>query len=342
MKVLSLFIFILFAVGSNSILSAQTVEAGPDRSICLGDEVQLMASDAMFYEWSPANGLSDVDASNPIANPNVTTTYFLNSVDLNGNPSIDTLTIFVISEITFDVGSNETICFGETISLGDSPELDVQYTWSPDLGISAIDVSNPDVNPSVTTVYSVIAQNGSCSFEDEVTITVNNINVDFDYILFPSCEKLEMQLVNKSDPASYQWNFWDGSSTSEVSPMLEVTPGEEIFVTLRELQSQCNFNKTVEIDLNELDSYINFSAENVLSPNGDGINDYMSIGLDGNLEECMEFVIYNRWGERIFVSTGGNSRWDGYTLAGQRAASGVYFYVVTIKGQVYNGSVQVF
>ncbi len=322
--------------------SSQSVSAGEDRSICLGDNVQLSADDAMNYAWSPSASLSDTTIANPIANPQVTTQYILHYTDLMGNDSQDTLMVFVINSLTISAGDNQTICFGESVVLGESPQLDVQYTWSPTDFLSADNISNPTASPEESTTYTVTAQNGSCSAEDEVMITVENFTIDFEYIIFPSCEAFEIQLINKSDPANYQWNFWTGESSTEVNPTINAQPNEFVFITLRETTSQCSFDITKEINFGEIDDYINFSATNVFSPNGDGINDYMSIGVEGNLENCMEFVIYNRWGERMFVSTGGNSRWDGYTLAGQLAASGTYFYSVIIKGVEHKGTVHLY
>jgi len=328
-------------LGLTITFNGQTVDAGPDRSICITDSVALNAGPAMTYSWSPIAGLSDSNIGNPVAFPQSTTTYTLTATDNDGMASVDEITIFVINSLDINAGPDQNICFGTSVSIGDSPELDVTYTWSPDSAISAINDAMPTVDPEETTTYTVTAENGSCIAEDEVTVFVSNINVDFDYYLFPLCDNFELQLVNQSDPAAYEWNFWDGSSSNEDSPSLMVEPNEDIFVTLRETQSNCNFNKTIDINLTDLEDFIEFSATNVFSPNGDGINDYMDVGITGNLEQCMELIIYNRWGERMFVSTGGNSRWDGYTIAGQLAAPGTYFYTAEVQGIAYKGSVQV-
>jgi len=332
---------IAYFFGLSSIFCSQTVDAGVDRSICLGDSVMLSAGDAIDYSWSPTTGLSDPLSANPMAFPSSTTTYILTATDIDGIESIDEVTIFVITSLEISAGPDQDICFDNSAVIGEIAQLDVTYQWSPDTFISDISESMPSANPQETTVYTLTAQNGSCMAEDDVIVSVTNVNVDFDYYLFPFCENFELQLVNQSDPTIYEWNFWDGSSSNETNPVLMVEPNEEIFVTLRETQSNCNFNKTIDIDLTDIDDYINFSASNVFSPNGDGINDYMDVGINGNLEECMELIIYNRWGERMFIATGGNSRWDGFTLAGQLAAPGTYFYTAQVKGIEYKGSVQI-
>lgn len=44
-----------------------TITAGPDTTICSGDSVQLFASGAISYVWSPASGLNNANIQNPIA-----------------------------------------------------------------------------------------------------------------------------------------------------------------------------------------------------------------------------------------------------------------------------------
>ena len=46
-----------------------------DATICPGSSVQLTASGGATYSWSPSDGLSCVNCSNPVASPGITTTY---------------------------------------------------------------------------------------------------------------------------------------------------------------------------------------------------------------------------------------------------------------------------
>ncbi len=71
---------------------------------------------------------------------------------------------------------------------------------------------------------------------------------------------------------------------------------------------------------------------NVFSPNGDGFNDVLRVRGKG-IEE-MEFIIFNRWGEKVFETTDVNSGWDG-TNNGEAMNLSVFVYVV--KGKYKNG-----
>jgi gliding motility-associated-like protein len=66
---------------------------------------------------------------------------------------------------------------------------------------------------------------------------------------------------------------------------------------------------------------------NAFTPNGDGLNDLFRIppGTDLRLSD---FSIYNRWGERIFMTTDINTGWNG-RIKGIDLSSGVYVYKIT-------------
>jgi len=72
---------------------------------------------------------------------------------------------------------------------------------------------------------------------------------------------------------------------------------------------------------------------NVITPNGDGVNDTWII-------DCIELypentaVILNRWGDEIHRFDGYNNTtrvWDGTNLRGGVVPDGIYYYVLTIK-----------
>lgn len=69
----------------------------PVDSICLGDSLQIVASGAISYNWSPSGSLSASTGDTVWASPEVTTTYYISGTNSLGNVDIDTLTIFVVN-----------------------------------------------------------------------------------------------------------------------------------------------------------------------------------------------------------------------------------------------------
>jgi gliding motility-associated-like protein len=71
------------------------VASGTPTSILQGETVQLSATGATTYTWTPTTNLSCVSCATPIATPNTTTTYIVAGTDPSGCTGVDTVTIFV-------------------------------------------------------------------------------------------------------------------------------------------------------------------------------------------------------------------------------------------------------
>jgi gliding motility-associated-like protein len=68
------------------------------------------------------------------------------------------------------------------------------------------------------------------------------------------------------------------------------------------------------------------------SPNDDGQNDVLYVY--GNCIEDMEFVIFDRWGEKVFSSSDPGFGWDG-TFKGKKMdpAAFAYYLKATVDGE---------
>ncbi len=80
----------------------------------------------------------------------------------------------------------------------------------------------------------------------------------------------------------------------------------------------------------------NDDVPNVFTPNGDGKNDQYSI-VEKFAIFCdteFSFLIFDRWGKKVFESTDPAFRWDG-----DEKADGTYFYVLKSKAQQKTGSI---
>jgi gliding motility-associated-like protein len=71
---------------------------------------------------------------------------------------------------------------------------------------------------------------------------------------------------------------------------------------------------------------------NIFSPNNDGNNDILYVRSEGIKE--LEFVIYDRWGEKIFETNDATQGWDG-TYKGKELSTAVFSYYV--KATSYGG-----
>lgn len=68
---------------------------------------------------------------------------------------------------------------------------------------------------------------------------------------------------------------------------------------------------------------------NIITPDGDGVNDVFRISTTGFSE--LTCTIYNRWGEVVYRFYGINGTWDGHTHAGIKVDPGVYFVFLEVS-----------
>ncbi len=132
------------------------VSAGADMSICPGTQAQLNVTSATgTISWSPGSSLSDSTITNPIATPNVNTTYVVTVVS---GPCVDTDTVNVIVD-----GSNPNCGFIPSYNAF-SPDGDgVNDTWIIDAALL-----HPD---NTVTVFNRWGDK-LVSFEDYNNVTV--------------------------------------------------------------------------------------------------------------------------------------------------------------------------
>ncbi|MBR1774998.1 MAG: gliding motility-associated C-terminal domain-containing protein [Bacteroidales bacterium] len=94
-------------------------------------------------------------------------------------------------------------------------------------------------------------------------------------------------------------------------------------------QKGCNKMDTVLIEVEVVNcDKPNIFIPNAFSPNNDGKNDILYVS--GDYIESMDWIIYDRWGEKVFHSTDITQGWDG-KYKNNDCQAGVYYYKLEIK-----------
>jgi gliding motility-associated-like protein len=78
-----------------------------------------------------------------------------------------------------------------------------------------------------------------------------------------------------------------------------------------------------------INSTFKLSIPNVLTPNGDNVNDGFYVTAEGLSD--FNIQILNRWGNLVFESDDLNEVWDGRNLSQNECSEGVYFYIIEAK-----------
>ena len=74
------------------------------------------------------------------------------------------------------------------------------------------------------------------------------------------------------------------------------------------------------------DACPSFLLPNVFTPNGDGKNDVFAPLKCPRFVESITFVVYNRWGAKLYETTGPTLSWDGRSSDGTELPTGLYYY----------------
>ncbi|MBX7181518.1 MAG: PKD domain-containing protein, partial [Bacteroidia bacterium] len=205
------------------------VLAGQNQTACPGNSVNLSASGATSYSWSPSTGLSNSTIANPVATPSVTTTYVVTGTDGSGCTGTDTVVV-TIGTITVSAGLDQTVCNGSCVTLNASGAT--TYSWSPAAGLTGANTATPNACPVVTTTYVVTGSSNGCTDTDTVTVFVTtppNVTAGNDTTICPGGTA---QLFATGGLA-YSWSPTNGlSNPSSSNPTANPTTTTTYTVTV--------------------------------------------------------------------------------------------------------------
>lgn len=316
------------SISVDVIPSPVIIASASPSSICEGSSSALSATGATSYTWSPASTLSNSSGATTSATPLSTGIYTVTGS--NGTfPDIciatQTVEIVVTPTVNLVIPAVNPICFGETTQVQASGAN--SYTWSPSTGLSSPNQAISNAKPSVTTVYTVTAANGSmCTAQGTLELVVNPL---------PQIYAGADTTVNVDEPVNLRGTgnvpveFLPTTSTPlncNFCNAITVNPQEKTCYTLRGTSSAgcVAYDEVCVMVTKDWNVYI----PNAFTPNGDAGNDiFIPVGY--GLSQ-IRLSIFDRWGTQIFAGDENNPGWDG-KLKGKLCEQGVYVYQVEIK-----------
>ena|GEM_PF-5446505 len=156
--------------------SRTSFTAGADKTSCVGTSINFsdaQAPNPTSVFWFPPDGLDNPFTLHPNASPTQSTTYYLIDTIGANCAFIDELQVNVQPPPTANAGTDKTIYYGGSTQLqglgGGS------YSWSPTIGLSNPNISNPIASPTQTTIYELTVTDPAtnCTDKDYVTVNVN-------------------------------------------------------------------------------------------------------------------------------------------------------------------------
>ncbi len=246
--------------------------------------------------------------------------YSAKSVDVEGCEFSSTVKIIENPLPVIDFDDDDIICANRQRTL-DCGIDDVEYLWNTG-------AKNRTVVPDTAGWYVVeVVDPKGCLSKDSIQMivkTLPQIDLPPDTVM---CDGAELLLTAAWDDAfSYTWQDMSGGEEFVVD-----RPGD-YSVTV------ANYCGSVDDALNVRYRYCGeFVFPNIITPNGDGINDYFRIkGLDEFVNDW-SIDIYNREGRRVFHSANYHNEWNAPDVS-----DGVYFYIFYKDGEKFSGNISVF
>ncbi|MBK6995204.1 MAG: gliding motility-associated C-terminal domain-containing protein [Lewinellaceae bacterium] len=333
---------------SVDVIPLPVLNLNPNTSICLGESVPLTLppNGPGAFQWSPATGLNNPTIPNPIATPTDTITYMVTANNQNCTTQGE-ITVYV-ANANVSVGSDQTICYGETLTLTatvtGTPADSIFWMPGHILGNSIA------VSPVINSTYTATIYYGTnCTDADAVTITVFP-PIEFKpiqaspEILDSICEGVPVKLrieIKTGDVESLQWTANGVPIPGATLDSIEVTPlgNNATYTVIATDGNGC----TAESDAVVYNTKRCFEIPNAFTPNGDGANDSFRPVLLGGSATVTKFLIFNRWGQKVFEATPEKKAWDGRT-DDKDAPSDVYVYFMVVRfgngeEQEYHGDV---
>ena len=322
------------------LLELPIVDAGTDTLICFGTEAFIgntgIYPENYTFQWLPQYNISQPTVAYTSVTPDTSTHYVLFIGNEYGCINTDTIFIEVNPQNKFNFNSQQSVCIGNSIEIGNSHVvigslLPYQYNWIGDSTLSDPAIPNPTVSPQSNTSYVLVITTGQCKPDTlQVNIQVNSL---------PTIEITESQTIGNDEQMQlfasggviYEWNPKNTLDYSNIPDPI-VFPDVSTLYTVSITDSLgCVKDTSVMITVaNEI------FVPTVFTPNDDGINDYFKIYGFGF--QFLSLEIYNRYGQSVFetnsVEQASEIGWDGQ-YNDNPVPNGKYVWY--IKGKYFDG-----
>jgi gliding motility-associated-like protein len=193
---------------------------------------------------------------------------------------------------------------------------------------------NPTVDyikfgPSTST--TLIVSNGVCTDTSKQDIIFDNyLKAKFETPLYVCPDKpVTFNNTTIGNIINWNWTFGNGNTSTLKDPANEfyvIQPTTD-YIVLPQLIATNNYGcKDTAINKVQILFSCFISVPTAFTPNGDGLNDYLSPIRKFNGSD-LNFSIYNRFGQRIFYTNSWDQRWDG-KYKGEPQMPGTYAWTL--------------
>ena len=278
-------------------------------NFCQGNSTTLTVAGAQFdsVRWNTGATTTSIQVTQQ---GTYSVTGYVNGCSGSTSVSVTQLNL----PASFSLGNDTSFCgdFSKVLSTGNQ-----QTQWSTSVTAAQITVTEAGT-------YIATISNDCGSVSDTIVISKNElpfVNLGNDTAF---C-KGQLVLTAPTELRSYVW------STGEQSQSISVSEAGTYSVTVTDVNG-CNGSDEIVISSNCSNE---LWIANAFTPNSDGVNDVFYIRGNPQNTTIERFIIYNRWGNKVFEATNilpddATLGWNG-TFKGEPAQFEVYGYEVVAR-----------
>ncbi len=268
--------------------------------------------------------------------------YSLLLITTSGNGCKDSLLIpfdIAVPNLSL-VPDTLSICKGESISLFPGALSNFDYQWTPATWLNSDTIPNPMATPQESINYSLQISDTTCIWDKNVYVYVatdQNLMVTATppKIFFGQSSQLDANL-SPGFNGNIKWTPTNSLSNANIYNPVATPSLSTVYEATAILTSGCVLRGTALVEI----LFLNCDERYVFlptgfSPNGDSENDVLKLESNNVVE--VYWVIYNRWGEKVFEADSLDDVWDG-TYKGEIQpveTYGFYLRATCDGGQVF-------
>ena len=244
---------------------------------------------------------------------------------VNGCDSVVTINLTIINVPIINTIATPDTCgkeLGTATALVNGSNGPYSYSWSNGANTNTI------TNLSSGNYSVIITDNNGCTSTSQISITEipsPNLTTTSSPQTINQGQSVSLSV---SGAATYSWSPATGLTCNTCSsPTASPTSNTTYTVVGTDLNG-CTATATITV-LIDYDCAELF-VPTIFSPNGNGPAKNEQVCVYSNCIQEMEFAVYNRWGQQVFITNNPQQCWDG-TFAGKELTTGVYTYRLYVK-----------
>jgi len=282
------------------------------------------------YQWKldGANVAGATSSNLSLTDPGENGTYSLDGTISTYNTTSNSLSVELLVNETLTINSTSLVSCGpaEPITISTTTGLSGEtYDWFRD-GIN-LGVSTPDLTVTEAGTYQLVLQRNGCPLRSN-EIIINPLDENL-ITLDPSANLVfpegGSRTVTASGGSTYRWLDSNNVEMSTSSSMTFTQEGDFVLIaTIGNCQVIRNLN------VSYLDT---FKVPNVITVNGDGINDQWIIPNSYSNKVDVNVIIYNEKGEELMNVFNYQNNWPESAMAFPKQNM-VFFYKIRNSSEV--------